>query len=335
MDPLTHGLASFALKRGIFPKAPRPVLISVLLAGTFADFDWFSGSFGPAAYLKWHGGALHSILGALLIAFVISFGVRAYAKSRGVSLTGAMWWLAPMCAAILHIGMDSLLSTGILLLWPFYTTRIALDWTPEFDLWLLLSFLAGILLPELFRLVSDEIGAKSKKPRGQVGAVIALILVAAYFGARGIMRTSAVAMLLERSYLGESARRVAAFPDSTSPVLWHGVVETESAIHFVEVPTAKFTKFDPEDALHIHKPEASPILDAAQKTNAAKQFLAFARFPKATVQRETEGYSVEIRDLKYDALAQTSRAVEVQVDLDKAGQPTFAHLEWQGVPRRQ
>ena len=92
--------------------------------------------------------------------------------------------------------------------------------------------------------------------------------------------------------------------------------------------------FDPESAVHIHKPEASAMLDAAQKTEAAQQFLAVARFPKATVQKETEGYSVELHDLKYDVLRQTSRAVDVDINLDNAGRVTFARLEWRGQPRK-
>ncbi|MBS1867373.1 MAG: hypothetical protein JSS69_15775, partial [Acidobacteria bacterium] len=224
--------------------------------------------------------------------------------------------------------------SGVKLFWPILPARISLDWEPQFDLWLLILFLAGIFLPELFRLVSDEIGAKSKKPRGKTGALLAFALVAVYAGARGAMHSSAVSMLFERAYSGESPRKAAAFPDSTSPSLWHGVVETESAIHLVLVPTAQFAKFDPENALNIHKPEASPMLAAAQKTEAAKQFLAFARFPKATVQSETEGFSVEIRDLKYDALGQTSRVVEVLVDLNKSGQVTYERLEWRGAPKR-
>jgi len=334
VDPVTHGLASFALKRGLFPKVPRPILISMLLAGTFADLDWFSTLLGPGAYLRWSGGPLHSLTAAIILALFIGFAIRAYAKSRGILLTGISWWFAPICAALLHVGMDTFLSSGVRLLWPASSRSIALDWAPEFDLWLLILLLFGIFLPELFRLVGDEIGAKSKKPRGQAGAIFAFIVIAIYFGARGVMHASAVAMLLERSYWGESARRAGAFPDSTSPALWHGIVETESAIHLVQVPTAQFTKFDPEDALHIHKPEPSPMLDAAQKTETAKQFLAFARFPKATVQKETDGYSVEIRDLKYDALGQTSRIVHVEISLSPAGQVTLARLDWRGGSNR-
>ena len=334
MDPITHGLASFALQRGFFPRVSRPVLTSIVLAGTLADLDWFTGLLGPAVYFKWSHGPLHSILAAIAIALLVSFAIRSYAKSRGIILSGVLWWLAPLCAALLHVGMDAMLSAGVQLFWPVSPKRVSLDWAPGFDLWALGLLAAGLLLPELFRLVSDEIGAKSKKPRGQGGAILAFVFLAVYFIARGVMHTGAVAMLSDRSYAGESARRAAAFPDSTSPFLWHGVVETESAIHLLNVPTGPLAKFDPEDALHIHKPEASPMLDAAQKTEAAQQFLKFASFPKATVTRETDGYAVEIRDLKYAALGEVSNAVEVNVDLNLIGQPAFAHLEWQNKPRK-
>jgi len=334
MDPITHGLASFALKRGFFPKVSRPVLTSMVLAGTLADLDWFTGLLGPAVYIKWGNGPLHSILAAIVLALLVSIAIRSYAKSRGIILAGVLWWLAPLCAALLHAAMDAMLASGTQLLWPLSPKRVSLDWAPGFDLWALGLLTAGLLLPELFRLVSDEIGAKSKKPRGQGGAILAFVLLAAYFIARGVLHTGAVAMLSGRSYAGESARRAAAFPDSTSPFLWHGVVETESAIHLINVPTGPLAKFDPEDALHIHKPEASPMLDAAQKTEPAQQFLRFARFPKATVERETEGYSVEIRDLKYAALGETSNAVEVNVDLNLVGQPAYAHFEWQNKQRK-
>src|SRR5438128_2387386 len=180
MDPLTHGLASLALKRGFFPKVPRPVLISMIFAATLADLDWLSALLGPSAFLSWSGGPLHSIGGAIAIALLVSILIRAYAKSRGLILSGALWWLAPVCAALLHVGMDTLLSSGVNLLWPISTKRIALDWAPRFDLWILILLVVGIFLPELFRLVSDEIGAKSKKPRGQAGAVFTIVLIAAY-----------------------------------------------------------------------------------------------------------------------------------------------------------
>jgi len=335
VDPLTHGLASFALKRAFFPKTERPVLISMLFAGTLVDLDWLSSFFGPSAFLKWNGGPLHSIVASLLLALLIGIAIRAYAKSRGMLLQGMLWWFAPICAALLHVGMDALLSSRITLFWPVSLMRIALDWLPSFDLWILILIALGILLPELFRLIADEIGAKSKKPRGQGGAIVAFALIAVYVVGRGMLHGSAALMIMERTFGGESARHGAAFPDATSPFLWHAIVETQSSLHFVQVSTGPLANFDPESAMHIHKPEASPMLDAAQKTEVAQQFLAVARFPKATVQKETEGYSVALHDLKHDALGQTSHVVDADINLDNTGKVTFAHFEWQNQPRKQ
>ena len=306
----------------------------MIFAGTLADLDFLSGLFGPSAFLSWSGGPLHSIAGAIAIGLLVGILIRTYAQSRGVVLSGALWWLAPICAALLHVGMDGLLSSGVTLLWPISTKRIALDWAPGFDLWILILLVIGLFLPELFRLVSDEIGAKSKKPRGHAGAIVAIGLIAAYIVLRGFLHSSATMAMLERSYASESPRRAAAFPDSLSPFVWHGIVETESALHLVQVPTSRLTNFDPESAVHIHKPELSSILDSAQKAGAARQFLATARFPKATVQPETDGSSVELRDLMYDALGKDSWAVVAEINLNKTSQITSAQLEWQNRPRK-
>ena len=68
MDIVTHGLASFAVARGFFPRANRPAILSAVLAGTIANIDWLSSYFGPSAYLTWHGTYTHSVLTAILIA---------------------------------------------------------------------------------------------------------------------------------------------------------------------------------------------------------------------------------------------------------------------------
>src|SRR5215475_15272806 len=118
----------------------------MIAAGTLADLDWVTVLVGPSAYLKWRGGPLHSILGAIVISLLISLAMRAYAKKRGIVLAGFHWLFAPVCAGLLHVAMDSLLSGGVALAWPISATRIALDWAPDFDLWLLTLLLLGILL---------------------------------------------------------------------------------------------------------------------------------------------------------------------------------------------
>ena len=79
----------------------------------------------------------------------------------------------------------------------------------------------------------------------------------------------------------------------------------------------------------LRKPEPSAILSAAQSSPAAITFLKSARFPKATVQKETEGYSVEIQDLKNQATEEKNRTIFAEVNLDENERVVSAELQWQ------
>src|SRR5262249_4204652 len=150
---------------------------------------------------------------------------------------GFLWFLfAAFLAVLAHLLMDLAGSNGIALLWPLRATRFACDFLPQMDPWILALLLAGIFLPELFRLIGSEIGAKQKSPRGRKGALVTLVLVFFCIGGRAVLHTRAVAQLDAHSYRGESPRQVAAFPDAFSPVTWHGVMETASQICTYDVP---------------------------------------------------------------------------------------------------
>jgi hypothetical protein len=63
--------------------------------------------------------------------------------------------------------------------------------------------------------------------------------------------------------------------------------------------------FDPEAARHFFKPAESPALESARRSNAAKLFLSFARFPFATQEETSHAYRIEIHDLRFAAGAAT------------------------------
>jgi membrane-bound metal-dependent hydrolase YbcI (DUF457 family) len=314
MDIATHALTSFALTRGFFPRRGWPVFAGMLIAGTMADVDQISVFFGPAAYLAAHRTWTHSLLATLVITGIAAAMVTFLDKAKKLRRVTIL--VATFAAAAIHIVLDLFPSAGETLLWPLRSTRFAADYLPSIDPWVLALLLAGILLPELFRLVGSEIGARDKAPRGRKGAVIALALMAAYISARGILHGEATGALDARSYRGESPRRVGAFPDTLSLLTWHGIAETQSFICLTDVPVRSGTQFDAEAANCQHKPEFSPALDMVQKTRVAQEFLQSARFPRATVEKTQDGFEVVIRSLR-DAVEQdTSRSVAARIVLD-------------------
>ena len=328
MDPLTHGLASLAMQRGFFPRASWRSVTTIILAGVVADLDWFSAAFGPSSYLKWNRTATHSIAFVLvltLIALVLSRKVGNNTESAGWS---GFSWAAIVAAASLHILMDLMQAYSVVPFWPFSGARLWLDIAPAIDPWILTILAAAILLPELFRLVGDEIGSRAKRPRGRNGAIVGLSLLILYFGLRTLFHGNAIASLESRTVGGEMPRRAAAFPDALSPFLWHSIVETESALNLATMRSMGGDVSYASVLTTLRKPEPSATLNASQASPAAIAFLKIARFPKAVVQKETEGFSVEIQDLKDQALNQKDRTIVADIVIDKGGNVVSSELQW-------
>ncbi len=329
MDPLTHALTSYSLKRAALPRASSAVTIAILLAGTLPDIDNLSAYFGPSAFLTFHRTACHSFLAVLLFAALATLPfllLNRRSPEKQTSLPTVFF--AALAAGVVHLLMDLSQSEGVQILWPFSPRRFAADWLPHVELTILGILLAGILLPKLIGLVTDEIGAKSKSPRGKLGATISLAAILLYIGMRFILHGNALATLESRTYRGEIPRRLAAFAESGSPFRWHGIVETESALHGVEVNLASGAEFDPQRAITSYKPAPSPALDAARNTPVARQFLQVARFPKATVEKTTTGFRVTLRTFPYTRDASSGRHVEALIDTDPAGKVLSQELVW-------
>jgi len=184
------------------------------------------------------------------------------------------------------------------------------------------------LLPELSHLVSDEIGARSKAPRGRVGAILGLTLVIFYVGVRVNFHANALATIQARTYRGESPRRSGAYPESLSIFTWHAIVETDHALQELTIDIIPGVFFDPENGTTLFKPEPSQILDSALNSDAAKKFLRIASFPKASIEKTPEGYTVQIRDLRYAVSGETRHEVVAVIQTDSNGKVTQDELEW-------
>ena len=318
MDVGTHALASVAVSRAILPRAPFRVVALVIAAGTLADLDSLSALSGPASYLQWHRTYTHSFVAALVLAGLIAL-VHALLQRRSVAgIPLPAFFLAVALAATLHLGMDACQWESIMPFWPFSSRRVDADWLPAIDPWIIVVLVAVIALPELLHLVTAEIGAKEKSPRGRAAALAGLVIVALYAGLRANQHSQALATVTARSYRGELPRRAGAFADSVSPFLWHAIVETDRALHAVDVNALSAASFDPDSGAVHYKPEPSPALERARDTSLARDFLRAARFPLAAVEQTqaASGVTVQLRDLRYAAAGGSRREVAVIIALD-------------------
>ena len=329
MDPITHALTSYTLKRAAFPRANRRLTIAIVLAGSITSLDSLSAHISPSAFLSYYRNASSSFFLAFLtaIAFSIPFFLQKSSNEKSL-LSPTKSFLAILISALLHPIMDVLQAEPTALLWPFSPKRFELDWLPHADLWIFAILIVALLIPKLFSLIGDEIGAKSKSPRGQLGSILALAAILAYISLRAIMHADAIAAIESRTYRGESPHRIAAYPYADSPFTWQGVFETQNALHDVEVKVGLSSEYDPESASNAYKPEPTPALDAASQSPAAKRFLSRARFPRATIEQIPSGLLITLRDFPPHRESRSALRVQAIIELDSSGQIRSNEIAW-------
>jgi membrane-bound metal-dependent hydrolase YbcI (DUF457 family) len=293
----------------------------LVVSGLAADLDYASYLAGPGAFLKIHRALFHSALGSLALIGVIAAAFcfldrKLPPKDPRAPLAFAAAFLVCGVGVICHLALDFCNGESVQLLWPFKIVSAAWNLTQSLDPWILFVLLAGLLLPQLFRLVSDEIGERKRGAVGGKGAAIALILLVAYLGARAYLHSRAVDLLISREFHRREPLAAGTFPSATTPFSWRGVVTTDNTIEEVELSVAPGAEFDPDRSLTHYKPDESAALDAGQGTASAKKFLAYARFPLASVTHLEDGFRFELRDMQFASGDNGPADIFVRVDLD-------------------
>jgi inner membrane protein len=282
----------------------------LLTTGVAADLDALSYFSGPAVFLRFHRTVLHSLVGSLSIAFVTAAIFLAIDKIRPKRLPVSQTPVRPgfgvglvalvcVIGAGSHILLDLVSGIGVRLLWPFRAGWNGWELLTNIDLWILTLLAAAVLLPELLKLVSDEIGEQRKSSRGRGAAITALVFLVLYIGSRTAFHSQAVDLLASREYHGRPPVAVAAFPFSATPFTWRGVVTTDATVEELPVSLLGGSEFDPDRTLTRYKAEPSAALDAGLRSSEANTFLAYAKIPFASIIRMENGYRFELRDMRF------------------------------------
>ena len=288
----------------------------LIVSGLVADVDSLSYAGGAGAYLRYQRSLGHSLAGsAILVSLIAAVFWFLGRRHPGEPLRFPRVLIVCGAGAAAHLLLDLCNSDGVRLLWPFGRHGYAWDLLAPFDLWMLILLAAGLLLPGLLGLVSEEIGER-KKGRGRKGAIVTLSLLLLYVGGRAVLHQRAVDMLLSREYHSAVPTAAGAFPSPTSPLAWRGVVVTPNTLEELEVPLGPGDSFDPEHSLTHYKPEPSPALDAGERTATAARFLEAARFPLVSINRFEDGYRFELRDLRVPLDSRSWGDVVALVDFD-------------------
>jgi len=319
MDNVTHTLTAIALSNAGLNRKTRFATAALVLGSNLPDIDIVWSFQGTASYLKFHRGITHSFLGitvlaALLFMALYYWGHKTLPKETGPPLN-AKWLLAICCmATATHLLMDFTNAYGVRPLLPFSGRWFAWSIMPIVDIILLALLLAAWILPALFRLVSEEVGAT--KPGFRWEAVAVLVCTLLLWGLRDSAHRRVLGQLDAHDYRHEDPLHLDAFPTVLNPFEWTGVVETESAFYLLPA-NALEDDVRVERAQLLHKPSPSPALEAAKNTSTGKIFYDFARFPWAQVTEKDQGFEVSVHDLRFASPDSRRTGFEMRIRFDE------------------
>ncbi len=286
MEPLTHFLTGGVIARTGLNRTSALATTTLVLAAEAPDIDVLASFKGSVYAFAHHRGITHTFLGSPLVAALVvgtvyaGYRVAQFLRKRypswklGLRPAGrkyhsnpprwgvlfALAWLAVLS----HILLDYTNNYGVHPFSPFQNHWYSWDIVFIVEPVLYVILLGGLLLPALFGLVHEEIGVRSRQPRGRTGAVVALLLVVVFWGFRDYQHRRAVEALRENLYHGEAPVRVSAYPYYVNPFKWYAVVETND--FFIRTTVDSWTpQVDPQrwSQLRYKQPE-TPVTQAAR-----------------------------------------------------------------------
>lgn len=336
MDPLTHMLTGACMSRAGLNRKTSLATLTLVISAEVSDIDFLTYFGGPVYGFAHHRGITHTFLGlpamaalALSMVWVLNSLLVRWRRPRK---TPPRWGLlyAYACLGVLsHILLDFTNSYGVRPFAPFYPRWFSWDIVAIVEPLLLLALLAGLIVPSLFGLIQEEVGARRTGLRGRGGAIFALVCIVLLWGLRDFEHRRAVAALESRLYHGAEPQRVSAYPYDTNPFVWYAVVETPETFETMQVDSLK-PEVDPQDRARIrYKPEETPASLAAKKSYLGRVYLDWAQYPMFEVEQHDSGevrYIVRFYDLRYAYPERRSTVLNSSLELDEKLRVIVAHF---------
>ncbi|HLH07190.1 MAG TPA: metal-dependent hydrolase [Terriglobales bacterium] len=321
MEPITHFLTGAAMGRAGFNRKTALATLTMTLAAEAPDLDIFTRIKGPVFGFAHHRGITHTFVGIPFVAAFVLLVVwiihrvrmrspqRTQARIEKLKRRGyptqprwGLLYVFALVAGLSHILLDFTNNYGVRPFEPFSYRWYSWDIVFIFEPLLYAALLGGLLLPALFRLINEEIGAKSRGPRGRAGAICALVGVVVVWGVRDYQHRKAIAALNAHVYQGAEPVRVSAYPYPLTLFTWYGVVETHDFYEQMQVDSLT-PEVDPHDTAQVrYKPQETAASVAAKSSYLGRVYLDWAQYPLVEVEQLSapeSGYLAHFQDLRF------------------------------------
>lgn len=287
MDPITHvtaGLLIGQAGRDRFP-AGRGFVPVAAFAAWMPDIDNIVTFFGPEAYMRYHRGYTHSILGGAVMAWLLAWIMARFWPGAG---KGRLFVLYFLCV-LSHLFLDTITSYGTMLFLPFSDMRAAISSVYIVDPIFTLTLLGLAVLS--FRRPA------ARKRLATAGLAVMLAWPALGFAVGRLTQYRAERLLADR---GIRAEAVYVQPDAFSPVWWKVIAEERD-----QYVLAGLDWLHPDTLLSEHRyqrADSAELRRLGAQAPVFSSYLWFTDFPVRMVEDTPEGARVTFADLRFIAV---------------------------------
>jgi len=294
MDPVCHTLVGASLGATGLAKKTRFGTATLIVAANLPDIDAVTYGVSATTAYAVRRGVTHGIpalvvLPVLLAAAVMLLGRCAQSAGRETSFR----WLLVLSAIGIasHPSLDWLNNYGMRWLMPFVDRWFYGDTLFIFDGFVWLALIAG--------LVATRYATRADLPWYRRPATLSIAVVVAYIGASYTLTQMAVNAALAATQ-AEPPQRVMASPVPLSPLTRNIVLEYAGEYRLGRVRFSPRAVFERRPPAVIAKGDPV-LLERAQTRLEARQFLGWARFPYAAIERTQDGDVLWLADARYVA----------------------------------
>lgn len=287
MDPVTH-IAAGALigqaARDRFP-AGRALVPLAAFAAWLPDVDNVVGLFGPEAYMRYHRGWTHSLVGGALLAWLLALVAHRFMRE---AKTAKLFILFYLCV-LSHLFLDCITTYGTGIFLPFSDARISFPSVfiidPVYTLTLLALLAAGFLKP------------RARKAFAVSGLAVLLAWPALGFGVRAFVTARAERLLAQE---GPRVDAVHVQPDAFAPLWWKVVAEEGDQYVLTGLTLTAPNTLLPER--RFEKAERSELEALGREAPVFSQYVWFSDFPVKSVSATASGETLTFQDLRFMAV---------------------------------
>lgn len=301
MDILTHGLIGATLS-GLFLKRVDPTVATVTLitSSVIPDIDYVVRFWGMTSYLKHHRGITHSILGVLILCLILAAVVKAFSRST------SYWTILLLCfvGSFVHLFFDLTNAYGTQILLPFSKHRYHWDWLMLIDLPIFFLLLVGLIISWI------------KRPYAFQLAATVLVIIGLYIGFRAVVQARAETWVKNYPLQNEQKIKYGAYPAffPPTPFKWWIVMETEDAYYMGNLDLLDADKNRPT---RLEKIPENEWVKIAKKTETARVFLDFAKYPHLEIYQKDGNWMVEWNDLTFGLFKRKGFLAQVVISPDR------------------